>query len=95
MVCQGEPQLVACSALSHAQDGHGTRLIPDGTIQGVTFVRTSDWVQVSGFGDFTKINIAPGDAGGQFDSETHTPEGAQVTVNGQVASSWVVSATPA
>lgn len=47
-------------------------------------------MQVSGFGDFTKINIAPGDAGGQFDSETHTPEGAQVTVNGQAASSWVV-----
>jgi hypothetical protein len=28
--------------------GHGTRLIPDGTLLGVTFVRANDWVQVSG-----------------------------------------------
>lgn len=44
--------------------GHGTRLIPDGTLTGVHFVRTPDYVQVTGVGDFTKINVAAGDGGG-------------------------------
>lgn len=62
----------------------------------MTFVKTRDFVQVSGTGDFTKINIAPGDVGGQFDSKTNTPDGATVKTNSQAASSWVVSgsATP-
>lgn len=57
----------------------------------MTYVKTKDYVQVSGSGDFTKINIAPGDSGGQFDSIVNTPEGASVKVNGKAASSWVVS----
>lgn len=44
--------------------GRGTRVIPDGTLFGVHFVRTPDYVQITGVGDFTKINVAPGDAGG-------------------------------
>ena len=44
--------------------GYGTRLIPDGTLTGVHFVRTPDYVQVTGVGDFTKINVAAGDGGG-------------------------------
>jgi len=46
-------------------------------------------------GDFTKINIAPGDEGGQLDSGTNTPNGAQMFVSddNQAASSWVVSPT--
>ncbi|KAF7974317.1 hypothetical protein HWV62_12484 [Athelia sp. TMB] len=47
--------------------GHGTRLIPDGTLTGVHFVRTPDYVQVTGVGDFTKINVAAGDGGGELD----------------------------
>jgi hypothetical protein len=66
-------------------------LVPDGTIHGVTYVKTKDFVQVSGTGDLTKINIAPGDAGGQFDSAVNTPEEASVKVDGQSATSWVVS----
>jgi hypothetical protein len=43
----------------------GARVIPDGTLQGVHFVKTPEYVQVTGVGDFTKINIAAGDAGGE------------------------------
>ncbi|WVR07801.1 hypothetical protein IAU60_004844 [Kwoniella sp. DSM 27419] len=71
--------------------GHGTRLIPDGTLHGVTYVKTPSWVQVSGYGDFTNINIAAGDAGGQFDSSTHMPDGAKMTMSqgGDPAHNWV------
>ncbi|SPO19971.1 uncharacterized protein UTRI_00361_B [Ustilago trichophora] len=48
-------------------DKHGTRLIPDGTITGAHFVRTRDYVQVTGVGDFTSILIPEGDDGGEFD----------------------------
>lgn len=49
------------------KDGYGTRLIPDGTIEGAHFVQTPDYVQVTGFGDFTKMNIPAGDQGGELD----------------------------
>ncbi|PWZ02722.1 hypothetical protein BCV70DRAFT_196970 [Testicularia cyperi] len=48
-------------------DRHGTRLIPDGTITGAHFVQTRDYVQVTGVGDFTSMNIPLGDEGGEFD----------------------------
>ncbi|KAF8600113.1 hypothetical protein BDV93DRAFT_608884 [Ceratobasidium sp. AG-I] len=48
-------------------DGYGTRLIPDGTIKGAHFVQTPDYVQVTGWGDFTKMNIPARDAGGELD----------------------------
>ncbi|ELU44250.1 carbohydrate-binding module family 13 protein [Rhizoctonia solani AG-1 IA] len=47
--------------------GYGTRLIPDGTLKGAHFVQTPDYVQVTGWGDFTKMNIPKGDAGGELD----------------------------
>ena len=47
--------------------GRGTRTIPDGTLTGVHFVKTPDYVQVTGQGDFTKINVPQGDAGGELD----------------------------
>ncbi|PWN24162.1 hypothetical protein BCV69DRAFT_244504 [Microstroma glucosiphilum] len=46
---------------------HGTRLIPDGTLTGVHFVATSDYVQVTGLGDFTTMGYVDGDAGGEMD----------------------------
>jgi len=49
------------------QSGYGTRLIPAGTIQGAHFVQTPDYVQVTGIGDLTKINVPAGDAGGELD----------------------------
>ena len=47
--------------------GRGTRLIPDGTLQGVHFVRTVDYVQVTGVGNFTNINVDGSDGGGELD----------------------------
>ncbi|KAI5120318.1 hypothetical protein M0805_000378 [Coniferiporia weirii] len=49
------------------KSGRGARTIPDGTLQGVHFVKTPDYVQVTGVGDFTKINIPSGDEGGELD----------------------------
>ena len=53
------------------KSGRGTRLIPDGTLQGVHFVKTPDYVQVTGQGDFTKINVPKGDAGGEVSKKCH------------------------
>lgn len=47
--------------------GRGTRVIPEGTLKGIQFMRTPDYVQVVGFIDQTKINIADGDFGGELD----------------------------
>jgi len=49
------------------QGNHGTRLIPDGAITGAHFVKTPSYVQVTGTGDLTKVNIPAGDAGGELD----------------------------
>lgn len=43
------------------KSGRGARTIPDGTLKGVHFVKTADYVQVTGVGDFTKINVPSGD----------------------------------
>ncbi|PPQ69744.1 hypothetical protein CVT26_014019 [Gymnopilus dilepis] len=50
------------------KSGRGTRTIPNGTLKGVHFVKTPDYVQVTGVGDFTKMNIPKGDAGGELDN---------------------------
>lgn len=54
------------------KSGRGTRVIPDGTLKGVHFVRTKDYVQVTGVGDFTKINVKIHDEGGELDP--HGPD---------------------
>jgi hypothetical protein len=46
----------------------GARTIPDGVLEGVHFVKTPEYVQVTGVGDFTKMNIPKGDAGGELDN---------------------------
>ncbi|KAG6834005.1 hypothetical protein H0H93_012612, partial [Arthromyces matolae] len=56
--------------------GRGTRVIPAGAITGVQFTHTPDYVQVVGFIDQTKINIAAGDSGGEMD-----PHGADLRGN--------------
>lgn len=67
-------------------------MVPEGTLNGVTYVKTNSWVQVSGTGDFTKINIPAGDQGAQFDSVGNTPDGAVLyTTDDNQAASWVVS----
>ena len=37
--------------------GHGARLMPRGTLSGVHFVRTKDYVQITGTGDFTSSSL--------------------------------------
>jgi hypothetical protein len=43
---------------------NNARVIPDGTLTGVSFLKTDMYVQIMGFGDFTKINIPANDTGG-------------------------------
>ncbi|CAO1622968.1 unnamed protein product [Sympodiomycopsis kandeliae] len=54
---------------------HGARLIPSGTLTSVHFVKTDSYVQVTGTGDFTKINIKEGDMGGELDPHGATGNG--------------------
>jgi len=49
------------------KSGYGTRVFPNGTIKGAHFVKTPDYVQITGWGDFTKIGVSKGDAGGELD----------------------------
>ncbi|KAI1794317.1 hypothetical protein LXA43DRAFT_883724 [Ganoderma leucocontextum] len=67
------------------QPGHGTRLIPDGAITGAHFIQTPDYVQVTGVGDLTKINIPQGDEGGELDP--HGADGKGNPIGGLVFSS--------
>ncbi|KAI0821903.1 hypothetical protein BC628DRAFT_1328512 [Trametes gibbosa] len=67
------------------KDGHGTRLIPDGSITGAHFVQTPDYVQITGVGDLTKINIPAGDEGGELDP--HGADGNGNPIGGLVFSS--------
>ncbi|GLB42719.1 putative carbohydrate-binding module family 13 protein [Lyophyllum shimeji] len=64
---------------------NNARLIPDGTLTGVSFLKTSAYVQVLGYGDFTKLNIPYGDYGGELDPHgaygSGNPIGGNVTSN--------------
>jgi hypothetical protein len=50
----------------YTKPGRGTRLMPTGTLQGVQFIKTPDYVQVVGFIDQTFINIISGESGGEL-----------------------------
>ncbi|ETW77938.1 hypothetical protein HETIRDRAFT_435869 [Heterobasidion irregulare TC 32-1] len=67
------------------KSGYGTRVIPDGTISGAHFVQTPDYVQITGVGDLTKINIPAGDEGGELDP--HGADGNGNPIGGLVFSS--------
>lgn len=64
---------------------YGTRVIPDGTIAGAHFVQTPDYVQITGVGDLTKLNIPAADEGGELDP--HGADGNGNPVGGLVFSS--------
>lgn len=68
-----------------AEARNNARVIPDGTFTAVHFVKTPLYWQIQGFGDFTKINIASGDEGGELDPHGATglgnPVGGNVTTN--------------
>jgi hypothetical protein len=48
--------------------GHGTRLIPEGTLQGVQLVQSPGYIEVVGFIDQTKLDMQASDGGGELDS---------------------------
>jgi hypothetical protein len=47
--------------------GKGTRLIPNGAITGLQFMKTSDYIQVVGFVNQGMINLIDGNPGGEMD----------------------------
>ncbi|KAG9004408.1 hypothetical protein FRB90_010916 [Tulasnella sp. 427] len=47
--------------------GHGTRVIPAGAITGAQFMRTPDYIQMTGFINQANINMSPDDGGGEMD----------------------------
>ncbi|KAF7330849.1 hypothetical protein MVEN_02424300 [Mycena venus] len=49
------------------KNGTGARLIPDGAIKGAHWLITPDYIQVTGVGDMTKLNIPADDEGGELD----------------------------
>ncbi|GAA6048247.1 hypothetical protein JCM3770_006502 [Rhodotorula araucariae] len=49
------------------KEGYGTRIIPEGALQGVQFIQTPHYVQVVGYIDQAQINMLPEDYGGEMD----------------------------
>ncbi|CCV00023.1 unnamed protein product [Malassezia sympodialis ATCC 42132] len=49
------------------KSGRGTRVIPPGTLKSVHFVKTPNYVQVSGMADFSKMFINSDGGGGELD----------------------------
>ncbi|KAF7305303.1 hypothetical protein HMN09_00781600 [Mycena chlorophos] len=64
------------------QPRNNARVIPDGVITGVSFLRTDFYVQLMGTGDFTQIGIQNGDEGGELDP--HGATGAGNPIGGNI-----------
>ncbi|KII94430.1 hypothetical protein PLICRDRAFT_101864 [Plicaturopsis crispa FD-325 SS-3] len=58
------------------QKGHGTRIIPPGTITGAQFMKTSAYIQITGHFNQSGIGLDPNDGGGELD-----PHGADLLGN--------------
>ncbi len=67
------------------QPRNNARVIPDGTLTAVHFVKTPLYWQIQGLGDLTKLNIQANDMGGELDPHGATgngnPVGGNVTTN--------------
>jgi hypothetical protein len=50
-----------------SQPGHGTRLIPPGTLTAVQFIKTPGYIQVTGNFNQTGIGLSASDSGGELD----------------------------
>jgi len=73
------------------QPGHGTRVIPPGTLTAVQFIKAPGYIQVTGLLNQTGIDMNPTDSGGELD-----PHGADLAGNplgGLVFSNNLPSAT--
>ncbi|KAH9938661.1 uncharacterized protein B0H18DRAFT_866217 [Fomitopsis serialis] len=68
-----------------AKSGHGTRIMPEGTLQGLQHITTPDYIMIVGFLDQTKVNLAASDYGGELDphgaDELGNPMGGMVYSN--------------
>lgn len=66
--------------------GHGTRIIPAGTLTGVQWLYAKNYLQVVGFLDQSKVNLDPTDEGGELDphgaDEQGNPLGGVMYTNG-------------
>jgi hypothetical protein len=58
------------------EHGHGTRIIPEGTINSIQFMRTSAYIQITGQFNQSGIGLDPTDYGGELD-----PHGADLAGN--------------
>ncbi|KAL8292655.1 hypothetical protein RQP46_001267 [Phenoliferia psychrophenolica] len=63
IVAEEEGEMVAWCT----KPGHGTRLIPPGALQGVQWLRTPNYIQITGFVNQTMINLEKDDFGGELD----------------------------
>ncbi|KAG7441704.1 uncharacterized protein BT62DRAFT_955523 [Guyanagaster necrorhizus] len=81
----GESEAIEVAWCTKARNN--ARVIPDGVVTGVSFLKTDFYVQIYGYGDFTKLNIAAGDYGGELDP--HGATGAGNPVGGNVTTDEV------
>ncbi|KAF7354879.1 hypothetical protein MSAN_01402400 [Mycena sanguinolenta] len=68
------------------KNGTGARLIPDGAIQGAHWLITPDYIQVTGIGDMTLVNVPLHDTGGGGELDPHGADGNGNPVGGIVFS---------
>lgn len=77
----GPPYMAGVSATERdavsycTMDGYGTRLIPPGTFTSVHYVVTKHYIQISGRGNMTNINVIPGNDGGEMDPNSWDRKG--------------------
>ncbi|KAJ9101133.1 hypothetical protein QFC21_003351 [Naganishia friedmannii] len=64
-----------------SQKRNNARVIPDGVLKAVHFVKTPLYVQVQGWGDLTTLGVAANDQGGELDPHGATGEGNPVGGN--------------
>jgi len=72
-----------------SQARNDARVIPDGTITGISLLQTDMYVQIMGYGDLTKLNIPAGDWGGELDP--HGAYGSGNPIGGNVTTNMTVS----
>jgi hypothetical protein len=63
LIANDEGEMVAWCT----QPGHGTRVIPEGTLTAVQFIQTPDYVQVTGLFNQVLIDMNATDTGGELD----------------------------
>ncbi|GAA5895426.1 uncharacterized protein JCM6883_001503 [Sporobolomyces salmoneus] len=72
--------------------GHGARIMPEGTIHSAHMLVTPHYTQITGTGDFTKLNVRAGDSGGELDPHgadgTGNPRGGLVYAQGAQIQEW-------